>query len=73
MSSRTAELFDELCVLVAARRRDDARPGILLGQLGDCHALARLLSGQDEHDEDRVRQLASRLGLDIDVVLRLMT
>jgi hypothetical protein len=69
MSSATAAVFDALCALVAARRREAGLPGILIGQLGDCHGLARMLSGQDQLDDGRVRQLVRRLGLALDDVL----
>jgi hypothetical protein len=68
MTSSTAATFDALCKLVAAQRREAGEPGILLGQLGDCHGLARMLSGQDQLDDGRVRQLVRRLGLALDDV-----
>jgi len=62
--------YDALCRLVGAQGQ-----GITLPQLGDAHALARILESRDP-DPDRVDALAHRLGLDpaeLDVLTRVRT
>lgn len=54
--------FDDICALVGGQRR-----GLTLEQLRDAYALARELDS-DESDQDRVEDLAAKLGVDVEAL-----